>query len=179
MKKFFKVLPFLLILFLVSCWGNQVEPVVDKTNYFHSKYQFPIAIFPTYEYLGEEKMETKGAFRTYHLWKEQSSGKYIMINVLTPKGSIKFPENIQWIDYETAIYTRGRVAAYNRVHSRVEGVINGLDGPLPDCIIAAQEFYIDPDRKEAIYKMLIVPDDTCLEVYEPVVEELNRVANMQ
>jgi len=180
MKRIFQIVP--LLLFLIACNGitpTREEPVDKQTNYFYSKYQNPIAIFPTYKYLGSENIITPKAYRDYHVWKEPRSNKYILITVLQPKGSDRFSKNIKWVDKETAIYYRGNITAFNFLHLRPRGVIYKLDGDIPDCVIVAQEFYLDKDGKEAIYKTLIVPDKMCNEIPEPVIQELNRVANMQ
>lgn len=170
----------MLFLLCLSCFGGKVEtPVDEKFSEFKTEYHNPIAILPTYEYVGKKEMETKGAYRTYYLWKEKSSGKYIMINVLHPKGSDSFSKDIEWIDRESAIYSEGNIAAYPELHYRPASVVAELDKPLPKCYVVAQEFYLDDERKEAMYKMLIVPDDTCLIVYEDAILELNRVANMR
>jgi len=178
MKRFF--VAYLLFLLCLSCFGGKVEtPVDEKFSEFKSEYHNPIAILPSYDYVGKKEMETKGAYRTYYLWKEKTSGKYIMIHVLHPNGSKSFPENIKWIDRDSAIYSEGNIAAYDYLHERPASVITELDKPLPTCYVVAQEFYLDDERKEAMYKMLISPDDTCLLTYEDTIRELNRVANMR
>ena len=182
MKRIFQFVPLLFLLFLFACNGvtpTPDEPVDKQTNYFYSEYQNPIAIFPTYKYLGCENIVTTKAHREYYVWKEHRENKYILITVLKPNGSNSFSKDIKWIDKEIAIYSSGNIAAFNFLHIRPRGVIYKLDGDIPDCVIVAQEFYLDKNRKEAIYKTLIVPDKMCTEISEPVIEELNRVANMQ
>ncbi len=177
MKNIFKGL---LVLFLLAgCTGPDVKvPVDTQTNYFHPKYHNEIAIFPTFKYLGEKviNIETSKAIRTYHVWKDQTSSKYVLITILTPKDGV-LPKDYNWVDKNSAITSRGNIAAYNSVHPRVKDVISQLDGPLPDCFIFASEFYFN--EKEVMYKALIVPDKMCSEIAEPVIKELNRVANMQ
>lgn len=172
----------LLFLLTVGCFGQGTEhsPVVDeKYNEFKTDYHNPIAILSTYQYVGNKNMETTGAYRSFYLWKQKSPLKYILIQVLHPKGK-QFPEGVTWINRTDAIYSEGNITAYTSLHERPAKVIEELTGkPIPACIIVAQEFYLDKDRKEAIYKLLIVPDDTCLLTYEDTVSELNRVANMQ
>ena len=116
------------------------------------------------------------ALRDYHVWEQKSSGKLILITVLTPKKGT-FPDGIEWVDRKSAIYSHRNVVAYTDVHERPAGVIRELGASLPECLIIAQEFYFH--EKEVLYKALIVPDEMCAEVAEPVVQELNRVANMQ
>ena len=99
-----------------------------------------------------------------------------MITILKPKGDA-FPRDYKWVNKSDAIFSRGNIAAYNSLHPRPTSIINEFDGPLPDCVIVASEFYFH--EYEVMYKALIVPDKMCAEVAEPVVEELNRVANMQ
>ncbi len=179
MKKIAIVLSFLLLIFACNGTGPEVrdDPVDVEASYFYPKYHNPIAIFPTYKYLGKKNMESEKAAREYNVWKDNRSGKYILITTLTPKGD-GFPENVTWINRDSAIYSNGNTTAYTSLHTRPLSVIHELDGGvLPDCIIVAQEFYFN--KKEAMFKALIVPDEMCSEVAEPIIEELNRVANMQ
>ncbi len=179
MKNIIKIL---FVLFLImGCNGTGPEvredPVDIQASYFYPKHHNPIAIFPIYKYLGKKNMESDKAMREYNVWKDNRSGKYILITTLTPKGD-GFPKNVNWIDRDSAIYSNGNVTAYTSLHTRPLSVIHELDGGFTsDCIIVAQEFYFN--KKEAMFKALIVPDEMCSEIAEPIVEELNRVANMQ
>jgi len=163
---------------LVGCPGTAppVKPTVDKqVSYFNPKHHNPISIFPTYKYVGEQKSETDKVYRTYYVWNEEESGKYIVITVLNPKG--KFPQGVQWVDKTNALYVQGNKAAYNYLNMRLASALTQMGMPLGECIIIAQEFYYND--QEVIYKSLIVPDKWCTENAKPVIEELNRVANMQ
>ncbi|MCF8019873.1 MAG: hypothetical protein K9L62_10780 [Vallitaleaceae bacterium] len=178
MKKNF-VLSIILLL-LMACASSQ-QPVVDVEsvdNYFKTKHHNEIAILPTYDYLGMRSINIMDsiAVRDYHVWENQDDNKYILITVLTPKNGA-FSKDMPWINRKNAIYSHGNVVAYNNVHERPLSVINDLGRFLPDCIIIAQEFYFH--EKEVLYKALIVPDEICAEIPEPIVEELNYVANMQ
>jgi len=181
-----KIFTLLAVLFLLAgCMGGKSStPVMDEgfdtqTKYFNPEYHNPIAIFPTYEKLGTHSLDTEKAHRKYHVWQEKRTGKIILITVLTPNGYDSFPKTIRWMDSPGALYVGGNTAAYNHLNSRPAAAITKLGGVFPDCFIVAQAFYLDKNRKEAIYKALIVPDDVCAEEFEPVIDELDRVANMQ
>lgn len=180
MKKIFAI--FILFLVIVSCNGKKPVvpdvPVDTQLNYFKTQYHKTIAIFPTFKYLGKESIDIEKsiAYRDYYLWKDQRTGKYVLITVLRPKSGT-LPQDYNWIDKDTAIFARGNIAAYDTMHDRPTSIINKLDGPLPECFVVAQEFYFN--EKEVMYKALIVPDKMCSSVFEPVIQELNRVANMQ
>jgi len=178
MKNFFLILISLLLLTGCMLEPTKKEGLDTVTNYYYPINQNPIAIIPTFEYLGKKNIESEKAYREYHIWKHDRKSKYILLTILRPKGK-RFPENVTWIDKESAIYSNRNIAAYSYLHKRPESIIVEIDGPLPDCIIVAQEFYLDENRTEAIYKALIVPDEYCTEDAKPVIEELNRVANMQ
>ena len=179
--KLFKIITFLFLISIIACSAKPTNPEVDENlNYFTPLHNKRIAIYTTYNYLGVEKLVTENVYREYHIWKENTSNKYILITVLRPIGSMSFPENIRWLNYQDAIYFEGNVIAFSTLHSRPAGIIEDkFKEILPDCLIVAQEFYIDKDRMEAIFKSLIVPDSLCSEDAKPVIEELNRVANVQ
>ncbi len=177
------IFTWLTVLFLLTgCFGtgpDVIDPAVDtQINFYRSKVHNEIAILPTYKYLGTKSIniETSKAIRTYHLWKDQGRSKYVLITILTPKHGT-LPKDYNWVDKRSAITSHGNIATYNSVHPRVKDVISQLDGPLPDCFILASEFYFN--EKEVMYKALIVPDKMCFEIAEPVIQELNRTANMQ
>jgi len=181
-----KILCFVSIfLFLFACNGGKTPPISKETkvntqlNYFYPKYHNPIAIFPTYKFLGTKTVTQKRAYREYHLWEESSSGKYILISAIYPVGSKSFKKGIRWINKDSAIYVRGNVAAFTSIHPRAKRIIEEMGAILPNCFILAQEFYLDKERREAIYKVLISPDEMCDRIPDSTVEELNRVANMQ
>jgi len=179
MRKYLNFIPMIFMIFIIACNGKDVVPTVDvQTSYFNPEYHNEIAIFPTYKSLGHERMdfESSIAYRDYYVWEEAQSGKYILITVLTPKKG-SFPDDIDWIDRDSAIYSKGNVVAYDNVHKRPVNVIHRLGGSVGECVIIAQKFYYH--EKEVILKALIVPDEMCSGSAEPVVRELNRVANMQ
>jgi hypothetical protein len=178
MKKNFILSTILLLLVACSASHQPVGDVESVDNYFKSKHHNEIAIFPTYDYLGMRSINIMDsiAMRDYHVWENQHDNKYILITVMTPKSG-SFNKDMPWINRENALYSHGNIVAYNSVHDRPLSVINDLGRVLPDCVIIAQEFYFH--EKEVLYKALIVPDEMCAEIPEPVVEELNRVANMQ
>ena len=118
-------------------------------------------------------MESAGAYRTYYLWESKFEGKYIMIAKFVPKGSSTFATDVKWVA-DGFLHKKGNRAAYSKIANRPRSVIESLSGPLPDCIILAQDVRIHP--KEAQFRMLIVPDKFCSGAWEPVMEELDRVA---
>jgi len=186
MKKILSIVLVLVLLFIFSCNGTgpkvrqgKEDPTVDTfTNYFYPKYHKPIAIFPTFKHIGVRSISATGkAYREYNIWKDDRKGKYILITTLRSTQG-EFPEDFEWIDRDNAIYSNGNKTAYNSLHERPLKIIHEMSGErLPDCIIVAQEFYFN--KKEAMYKVLIVPDEMCAEDAGPIIEELNRVANMQ
>lgn len=180
MRNHLKVLSTLFFILLISCSDTTVikKPVDIQSNYFNPKYQNEIVIFPTYKFLGHKKVDIDSsiAHRDYYVWQNESSDKYILVTILTPKKGV-FDRNLEWIDRKSSIYSHDDIVAYNNVNERPAKIIKEFGGILPDCLIIAQQFYFH--EKEVIYKALIVPDKMCSEDAEPVVRELNRVANMQ
>ena len=96
-----------------------------------------------------------------------------MIIVIVPKEGT-FPDNLVWNNPNTALNVKGMRAAYSSISSRSYSIMNKLGADFPECFILAQEVHLDP--REALFRILIVPDDMCTEDYEPVMEELDRVA---
>ena len=186
MKRIFKLIPILFILTMFACSIEknpnlkEEPPIIGITSYFYPKYHKPITIFSAFKLIGVKSIsENEKAHREYNIWKDSKTNKYILITVIRPYGR-SFPDNVQWIDRESAIYSNENKTAYDFLHERPTSVINDfdLDGtPLPDCIIVAQEFYYHP--QEVIYKVLIVPDKMCAKDVEPVIKELDRVAILQ
>jgi len=172
-----KVLSIFLIalFFLVACNGGnkpvtKVEPV---TKTFVSENHGPIAIFPTYEYLGMKESFEGKSNREYHLWENKFDGKYILIIQIIPKEGT-FPSDLVWNSTQGSLYVKGMRAAYNSIAARTYKIMKQLGAEFPPCFILAQEVHVSP--KEAIFRVLIVPDKMCTEEYEPVMEELDRVA---
>lgn len=174
MKRFFLI--FIIMILVASCASQHDQGVDTQVNEFITDHNGTIALFPTYEYIGSKEIETNGAYRTYHLWGENSSGKYIMIQVLNPKGRV-FPENIIWIDMKSGIHFDGDLVVYDELHDRPASIIAELDMTIQpaSCYLITQQFDIDDKRKEAIFKLHIVPDDSCVATGENAVKEFRRV----
>lgn len=162
------------IIFLLSACASSDNGLDQEYKEFVTEYNGTFAIFPTYEHIGIRDIKTSGADRTFHVWKEDSSGKYIMLHILKPAEDV-FPEDVNWINTESAIYHEGNVAAYEYLAARPASTIEMLDKPLPECYVVAQRFSIDKERKEAVYRIFVVPDETCLLMYEDAINELDRV----
>jgi hypothetical protein len=169
------------IFFLIGCGKGAPtgENIIKKTefkediNTFVSPSHGTVAIFPTYKYLGsKEDSEGKG-IRKYYVWEQPDEGKYIMILQLVPKEGT-FPEGIDWTPKEGSLFIKGKRAAYNSINARSQKVMNELGAELPPCFILAEEVHVS--KTEALFRILIVPDQMCLGNYEPVMQELDRVA---
>ena len=175
MKKYNPVLLILILVFsLVACGGGQrTDSIEPETKTFVSQTHGEIGIFPTYEYMGVyESSEGKG-IRHYHLWENPYDGKYLMILQIVPKQGT-FPPDIMWNNPKDAIYIRGMRAAYDSISSRSYGIMTKLGAQFPACFILAQEVHVAP--KEALFRILIVPDNMCTgNDYQSVMEELDRV----
>ena len=171
-----KIIPIFLIFlfFLVSC-KTTPQPTVEKdTNIFKSNTHGDIAIFPTYKYLGmKERSENSKAYRKYHVWENPYENKYIMILQMVPKQGKSFPSDINWFA-GSPLYVKGMRAAYASLGERPYSVMVNLGAKFPPCFILVEEIHKSP--KEVIFRALIVPDKMCAEEYEPVMEELDRVA---
>ena len=171
-----KVIPIFLIFlfFLVSC-KTTPQPTVEKdTNIFKSNTHGDIAVFPTYKYLGmKERSENSKAYRKYHVWENPYENKYIMILQMVPKQGKSFPSDINWFA-GSPLYVKGMRAAYASLSERPYSVMVNLGAEFPPCFILAEEVHVAP--KEVLFRALIVPDKMCAEEYEPIMEELDRVA---
>jgi len=171
-----KIIPIFLIFlfFLVSCKTTPQSAVETDINVFTSKTFGEIAIFPTFKYLGmKERSENSKAYRKYHVWENPYENKYIMILQMIPKQGKTFPSDINWFS-GNPLYVKGMRAAYSSIGGRPHGVMVSLGAEFPPCFILAEEVHLSP--KEVVFRILIVPDKMCAEEYEPVMEELDRVA---
>jgi hypothetical protein len=170
-----KIIPIFLIFlfFLAGCETTPQSTVEKDTNIFTSKTHGDVAIFPTFEYLGmNESTEGKGV-RKYYIWENKFENKYIMILQIVPKEG-NFPEDLQWISKKDALYVKGMRAAFTSIASRSYIIMQKFVTEFPPCFILAQEIHVAP--REALFRILIVPDKMCAEEYKPVMEELDRVA---
>ena len=163
-----------LVFLLVSCGGQGTETGLEpETKTFVSKTHGEIGIFPTYEYLGVyESGEGKG-IRQYNVWEEPFSGKYLLILQIVPKQGT-FPKDLLWVNPKDALFVRGMRAAYDSIASRTYSAMQKLGVEFPACFILAEEVHVAP--KEALFRILIVPDAMCTgNDYPSVMEELDRV----
>ena len=169
-----KIIPIFLIFlfFLVSCQTTPQKAVETDTNIFTSKTFGDIAIFPAYKYLGETNNIEGRGIRRYHLWENPYENKYILIFQIIPKEGT-FPEDLNWFS-GNPLYVKGMRAAYDSLSERTYSVMINLGAKFPPCFLLAEEVHTSP--KEALFRILIVPDDMCGDDYEPVMEELDRVA---
>lgn len=180
-------LRFLLLIplfFMLACAGPEIKEdgkpttegnITRHTVDFQPKYLDKITIFPTYRFLGSERTESSGAFRNYFVWENKFEGKYVLILQLFPRGEDTFPPDVQWVNPDGALYHRGMRAAYDSLSKSAVEIINKLGGELPDCFIVGQEVVVDRKLREAILKVLIVPDKFCSGNWISVMEELDRV----
>lgn len=174
MKKTISILFF--ILFIISC-ASKPQAVVkpeDKNLKFVGNNQI-ISIFPTYRYVGEQDFSDENVLRVYHIWYNDFDGKIIMIYHLKMKKGM-FPNNVQWLDKNSALFVEGMRAAYTNVIGRALIALNNSNIKLPDCYILGQEVHINKNNKEAVLRMLITPDKMCSEEYMKTMNELDRVA---
>lgn len=171
---------FLMCILLVSCWSSgpvvPVEPFDSaEYHYMTPNQSFPyIAIMPSYKFVGEKDFSDQKAVRRYTIWESVSENKYLMIYQLIVREG-EFPSNLEWIT-EDAIYKSGMKAVYTTIGNNAFKAIDHYGLIIPDCFILAQEIHINEANNEAIFRILIVNDEFCTEDYEPVLEELNRVA---
>ena len=178
MKKF---IPFLIIIaFILSgCSGTPEQgEIIEETiieediNTFVSPNHGSIAIFPTFKYLGSKESSTVKSIRKYHVWEQKNEGKYVMILQIVPKEGT-FPENLNWTPEEGALFIKGKRAAYSTISFTAQKIMFDLGADFPLCFVLAEEVHVVPT--EAVFRILIVPD-RCEGNYEPVMEELDRVA---
>ena len=174
MKKYNPIF-LIMVLLLVACGGSQVSdtPVNNQTSIFTSPTHGTIAIFPAYKHLGEMKNTEGKGIRTYNVWENPYDNKYIMIIQIVPKEGT-FPEDLVWTPENGSLYIKGLRAAYNSIGSRPYSIMTKLGAEFPPCFILAEEVHVSP--REALFRILIVPDEMCAEEYEPVMEELDRAA---
>jgi len=170
-----KIIPiFLIFLFFLAGCNSAPQPAIEKdTNIFTSKTHGDISIFPIYKHLGEKRNTEGKGIRTYNVWENPHENKYIMILQIVPKEGT-FPEDLVWTPANGRLYVKGLKAAYNSIGSRPYSIMMKLGAKFPDCFILAEEVHVAP--REALFRILIVPDKMCAEEYEPVMEELDRVA---
>ena len=163
-----------LVFFLISCGSGQRTDtgIQPETKTFVSEKHGDIGIFPAYNFMGTYELATEKSFRQYNLWENPYEGKYIMIIQIVPKEGT-FPPNLVWNDPQTSLYIKGMRAAYDGISSRSYSIMQKLGAEFPPCFILAQEVHVHP--KEALFRILIVPDKMCTGDYEPVMEELDRV----
>ena len=165
---------FIFLFLLVACTDLVKDTKIEKdTNIFISKTHGEVAIFPTFKYLGVVDLTDYKAHRKYFIWENNYENKYIVITQIIVKAD-KFPPNIQWINPNGAIFARGMRGAYTSIANRPRLALEKVGGVLPDCFILASEAHVK--EREALIISLIVPDKMCSENYEPVMEELKRVA---
>ena len=173
MKKAIAVIFF--ILFVVSCASTPPEPVNQSKNEFEfiGNHQ-AVSVMPTYRYIGKQDFSDDNVMRVYHIWRNDYDGKVIMLyHIIMKQGT--FPNDVQWIDRDNAIFVDGMRVAYNYVAGRAKTALNDSNITLPECLILAQEIHIGKDKTEAILRMLITPDDMCAEQYWKTLDELDRV----
>jgi len=175
-----RIIPIFLIFLLVLCSCNGHTPDVPSTpeTLKEEPYQFvtktlgTYSIMATYKYLGLKSFSDEKAKREYHVWEDKFDGKYVIIyNLMANQGT--FPPDLQWVSKHGAIYHKGMRAAYITMGERPFMALQQFGVVLPDCFILAQE--VHHNDKEAVIRILVVPDKMCAEDYEPVMEELNRV----
>jgi len=175
-----RIIPIFLILIFALCSCNGHTPDVPSTSETlkEEPYQFvtksigTYSIMPTYKYLGWRSFTDEKAIRDYHIWENKFDGKYVIIyNLIAKQGT--FPPNLQWINEYDSIYHKGMRAAYITMGERPLLALQQFGVILPDCFILAQE--VHHNDKEAVIRILVVPDKMCAEDYEPVMEELDRV----
>ena len=169
----FLIMILILSLSFIACNGSQVTdtPVDNQISTFTSPTHGSIAIFPTYKHLGTSKNTEGKGIRTYNVWENERTNKYILIIQIVPKEGT-FPEDLNWTPANGRLYLKGLRAAYNSIGSRPYSIMTKLGAKFPPCFILVEEVHVDP--KEALFRILIVPDEMCAEEYEPVMEELNR-----
>jgi len=177
MKRIFTI--FLMCILLFSCSQNTLvipeEPFDNQTyKYLTPNQSFPyISIMPSYKYVGEKDFSDQKAVRKYTIWESVSEYKYIMIyHLVSNQGP--FPSNIEWTT-DDVIYKSGMKAVYTTVGNNAYKALDHFGLVLDDCFILAQEIHINEENNEAIFRILIVPDEFCTENYQPVLEELKRV----
>jgi len=165
----------LVCLLIVNCSLFPDEEKDFKTDpSFTTKYQGDIGIISSYKYIGFDDFSDEKAIRKYYVWENATENKIIMIYQLIANKE-PFPKDLEWIT-PNALYRKNMRAAYTTVAGRPLSALHHFGMELPDCYILAQEIHIDESKKEAIFRILIVNDEFCTEDYEPVMEELDRVA---
>ena len=170
---------FLITLFLLISCSPVKKPIkqelIENPYTFQTKLQGDISIMPSYKYVGSKDFSDEKAKRSYYVWIDRNQNKYIMIyQLIVNKG--KFPSDIQWINNDYAIYSDGMRAAFTSLGKRPYETLKSLNIELPECYILGEEVHVSETNDECIIRILIVPDDLCAENYEPVMEELDRVA---
>lgn len=172
-----KLIPiFLIILFVVSgCKTTpsiQEEDIIEEsTSTFTSLEHGEISIFPTYEYQGVSDQSDEKNIRKLYLWVNKADNKYIIVNqIIVREGTI--PPGTKGIDPYGSLYSSWDEAVYTSIAERPYRTLGLFGIDLPPCFMAAVGAHIGD--KEAIIRILIVPDKMCSENYQPVLEELNR-----
>jgi hypothetical protein len=128
---------FIFLFLIVACTDLVKDTKIEKdTNIFISKTHGEIAIFPTFKYLGVVDLTDFKAHRKYFIWENNYENKYILITQIIVKGD-KFPPNIQWINPNGAIFTRGMRGAYTSISNRPKLALEKVGASLPDCFILA------------------------------------------
>lgn len=174
MKKYSPIFLILILLVsLIACTSSPTSKVAKDTNIFTSKTHGDISIFPIYKYLGMSDFSDEKAYRKIYVWENAPENKYIIISQLIVKNG-KFPVDITWISPYGALYTGYMQAAYTSIGERPFMALDKYGITLPDCFITAVKAHVNDT--EAIFRILIVPDKMCSEVYEPIMQELDRVA---
>lgn len=164
------------LIFILLIFGCATDPITtkedDQTFRFISRSMGLVSIMPTYQYIGEKDLSDQKATRVYHIWEDSMNEKYIMIYHLIAKQGT-FPPGLQWVTPNGAIYIKGMRAAYTTIGEKPYSALQKFNLRLQECFILAQE--VHHNDTEAVFRILIVPDETCAEEYEPVMEELDRV----
>jgi len=173
-----KILPLVLIVFFAAFGCPKKDPPPEKpvdqvASTFISANHGDIIILPTYKYVDEVKYNKGKAARYYHIWENKFEGKYIIIFQLFPKEGV-FPDDVNWTPEQGSIFIKGKSAAYDSIAVRLHNALTQLGIQLPECFILAQRVHVSPT--EALFRMLLVPDDMCSGDYSPVMKELDRVA---
>ena len=172
MRKYSPVFLIIILAFLlVSCGGQSTTDSESKYRIFESPTFGKIAVFPSYDYMGVSQDNEGKGLREYHLWESPYDGNYALIIQIIPKEG-EFPSDLIWVTRQNALYVKGMRAAYESIASRTYSVMQNLGAEFPACFILAEEVHVSP--REAIFRILITPDDMCTGDYESTMQELDR-----